>query len=219
MAKLNKAEKFVRRQVDLGKTRNGVREAIFDKLGTWNFPPEYENALATQDILFDERERLGRERMKKLTEYDPLDDALDEIGQMAEAEQAARVTMNGTPSEKCFVCQGHCQCEIVHLNPLNLQIPKIPKPGTQEYEATIAFFRADIESNYAYSNMIDLVKKKLESEGKDFHEEFEKWKKEKSNQDKVRNSIMCYDCGAVAKLDENSTGYCEKCDSANVNKR
>jgi len=52
--KLNKAEKFVKRQFEMGKTRNQVREAIFEKLGNWNFPPEYENALATQDPLYDD---------------------------------------------------------------------------------------------------------------------------------------------------------------------
>ena len=51
--KLNKAEKFVSQMFKIGLTRNQVREAIFEKLGTWNFPPEYEDALATQDPNFD----------------------------------------------------------------------------------------------------------------------------------------------------------------------
>jgi hypothetical protein len=51
--KLNKAEKFVKRQFEEGKTRLQVLEAIAAKLGTFNLPPEYENAMVTQDPLYD----------------------------------------------------------------------------------------------------------------------------------------------------------------------
>jgi hypothetical protein len=51
--KMNKADKFVKSRVKLGITRNSIREAIFNKLGTWNFPPEYENALLSQDPTYE----------------------------------------------------------------------------------------------------------------------------------------------------------------------
>lgn len=40
----------------------------------------------------------------------------------------------------------------------------------------IEFMRADLENGMAYSRIIDLAKKNIEKEGKDFQEEFEKWK-------------------------------------------
>jgi len=40
----------------------------------------------------------------------------------------------------------------------------------------IEFMRADIESSFAYSKLIHIAKKIVESEGLNFEEEFEKWK-------------------------------------------
>jgi hypothetical protein len=47
------------------------------------------------------------------------------------------------------------------------------------YESMIDFMRTNIETNFGYSKIIKKAKEKLESEGKDFWEEFEKWKKER----------------------------------------
>ncbi len=46
----------------------------------------------------------------------------------------------------------------------------------------IEFMRGDLESGMGYSKMIMYVKNKMEAEGKDFMEEFRKWKeKQKDN--------------------------------------
>jgi hypothetical protein len=47
-------------------------------------------------------------------------------------------------------------------------------------ENIIDFMREDIETNFGYSRIIKKAKERLESEGKDFWEEFEKWKQEKN---------------------------------------
>lgn len=46
------------------------------------------------------------------------------------------------------------------------------------YDNMIDFMRADIETNFGYSKIIKAVREKLEADGKDFWEEYEKWKKE-----------------------------------------
>lgn len=53
----------------------------------------------------------------------------------------------------------------------------MPAIGSRSYEEMIEFMRADLESNMAYSKIIDTAKKKVESEGRDFWQEFEKWKR------------------------------------------
>jgi hypothetical protein len=45
-------------------------------------------------------------------------------------------------------------------------------------QSQLDFMRQDLENNFALSRMIDGVRDRLESEGKDFDAEFEKWKKE-----------------------------------------
>jgi len=55
----------------------------------------------------------------------------------------------------------------------------MPEPGTQSYENMIDFMRADLESGMGYSKIIETARKKIEAEGKDFDEEFEKWKQQK----------------------------------------
>jgi hypothetical protein len=172
--KLNKAEKFVEAQSKLGKTFEGIRSAIFEKLGTWNFPPEYKDAL------------IG---------YDPLNDCLDGIGRSAGAEEAVfgRMATNHVvcpfcdkenctcedildlplPDRECFICpKDKCKCKVIHLDPL-------PHPGTQKWEGMIDFMRADLETNMAYSKIIDMGIRLVEERGGNFREEFEKWKKEK----------------------------------------
>ena len=47
-------------------------------------------------------------------------------------------------------------------------------------EEQIEFMRADLESNFAYTKIIEVAKKIVEAEGKNFEQEFEKWKQERS---------------------------------------
>ena len=170
--KLNKAEKFVKKQFEAGKTRNQVREAIFEKLGTWNFPPEYENALATQDPNYDIHDT-GR-----IIGHDYLDDFIcDECGNC---------------HELCF-CGDHT--EEAELAIAVSQIHELPEPGTQAWETAVDKMRADIEFMDKYAPVVNAAHKIIES------------------------SIRCNDCDAVTRQDENSTGYCETCGSANVRQR
>lgn len=132
--KLNKAEKFVKKQFEKGLTRNQVREEIFAKLDTWNFPPEYQNALATQDPNFDKEYEplLG---VDYLDDYicdqcgnchetcfcgDDLSDIIDE-GMSAEAEQAVfghqatnhDIKCPGKKTDICLQCPQESFCTII----------------------------------------------------------------------------------------------------------
>jgi hypothetical protein len=170
--KLNKAEKFVKRQFESGLTRNQVREAIWKKLGTWNFPPEYENALATQDPNYDIHDT-GR-----IIGHDYLDDYIcDHCGNC---------------HETCF-CGDHTEEaeDVIALS----QIHTMPEPGTRAHENMVDFMRADLESGMGYSKVVMAA------------------------QEIIENSIRCLDCKKITRQDENSTGYCEHCGSANVKRR
>ena len=170
--KLNKAEKFVKRQFEIGKTRNQVHVAISEKLGTWNFPPEYENALVTQDPNYDIHDT-GR-----IIGHDYLDDYIcDECGNC---------------HETCF-CGDHTEEaeDVIALS----QIHTIPEPGTQAFESMVDYMRADLNSGMSLT--------KIEMQGRKI----------------VKESIRCLDCDKVTYQDENSTGYCEHCGSANIKRR
>lgn len=52
----------------------------------------------------------------------------------------------------------------------------MPDPGSAEYEKMIDFMRADLESGMAYSKIIQARRDRMESEGRDFDEEFKQWK-------------------------------------------
>jgi len=66
-------------------------------------------------------------------------------------------------------------------NPIDIiKIPSIPDPGSQEYEDMIDFMRKDLESGMAYSKIIDQARKNIEADGRDFDEEFKKWKESKN---------------------------------------
>ena len=54
----------------------------------------------------------------------------------------------------------------------------IPEPGTDEWEHMADFMRADLENDMAYSKIIQKGREIVEADGRDFDEEFEKWKKE-----------------------------------------
>jgi hypothetical protein len=172
--KLNKAEKFVKRQFEFGKTRNQVHEAIFEKLGTWNFPPEYENALATQDPNYDRDN-------EPLFGVDYLDDYIcDHCGNCNET------CFCGEDADEPWESLGH-SAEAEAAIGLS-QIHKMPEPGTQAWENMVDQMRMEIE----YAPVIMAAKKSIESKR------------------------QCNDCGDIWYLNEDSTGYCEKCGSANV---
>lgn len=50
---------------------------------------------------------------------------------------------------------------------------------SQEYEKMIDFMRADLESGMAYSKIEMAARKRMREQGRDFDEEFKKWKDEK----------------------------------------
>jgi hypothetical protein len=52
--------------------------------------------------------------------------------------------------------------------------------GSDAYERMVDFMRKDLECGMGYSKLIDAARKKIEGEGKDFNQEFAKWKKERS---------------------------------------
>lgn len=186
--KLNKAEKFVKSWVKLGRTRSAIREAIFDKLGTWNFPPEYKDALLSQfpnhendwePILgvdyhhdsLDKEEKYWRDEMDHVNADA---DTITMFGHSAEAEDAVfgpDATKNH--EEECFICRGECKCEIVELP----KLLKLPEPGTNDWEILVNNMR-ELEK---YTPIILAAKEIIEANGKNFNEEFEKWKKKKGD--------------------------------------
>ena len=159
--KLNKAEKFVKSQVKLGRTCNAVRAAIFDKFGTWNFPPEYKDALIDNFPAYEN----GDEPLVGVDyHYDSLDEEekywRDDMGHVdANADE-----------EKCFICRGECQCETI-----NLEVPKLPEPGTPEWEIFVDTIRVLDD----HQPVILKAKEIIEANGKNFDEEFKRWKKER----------------------------------------
>ena len=54
----------------------------------------------------------------------------------------------------------------------------MPEPGTDAFEKMIDFMRADLESGMGYSKIIEQGRKIVEADGRNFDEEFEKWRKE-----------------------------------------
>ena len=60
----------------------------------------------------------------------------------------------------------------------------IPTPGTTEYEKMVEFMRADLLDDMKYTKVVDklveMLKSQFVEQGKDFDEEFEKWKNRKT---------------------------------------
>jgi len=56
----------------------------------------------------------------------------------------------------------------------------LPPAGSKEYEETIAFMRADLESNMGYSKIEMATRALLKEQGRDFDKEFEKFKQRNS---------------------------------------
>jgi hypothetical protein len=55
----------------------------------------------------------------------------------------------------------------------------IPEPGTKKYDEMIDYMRADLESGMQYTKLEVMARKIIEKSGRDFDEEFAKWKKER----------------------------------------
>lgn len=53
----------------------------------------------------------------------------------------------------------------------------LPDPGSNDWEDMVDFMRQDLESGMGYTKLIDTTKEILKEQGRDFDEEFEKWKK------------------------------------------
>ena len=176
MPKLNKAEKFVKRQFELGKTLNQVRVAIFEKLYTWNFPPEYINALTSEDPTFDGEPLKGTKYLKNEL---GIENSVHPCGTPYSLDEFI-CTDCGQRHELCFChddlepkpCQFcpeylPCVCETIRL-------PKLPDPRTKEWESMVDFMRADLETNMAYSKIIAVAEKLFADRGQNLYEEFEK---------------------------------------------
>lgn len=157
--KLNKAEKFVKRQFEIGKTRNQIREAIYEKLGTWNFPPEYENALVTEDPNYDDaRNYLDGTTYPDLVGVDYHDDY--------------RCNKCGGRSESCF-------CDDPNEDRLNKILNEIPTPGGPGWDEYVEQIRAEMDRREQEVKLINATKRIIEAQGKDFNEEVKKWKEER----------------------------------------
>jgi len=59
----------------------------------------------------------------------------------------------------------------------------IPKPGTAEYERMVEFMRADLLGGSEYTKqvntLVEMTRKQMDAQGKDFDKEFAKWQAEK----------------------------------------
>lgn len=53
----------------------------------------------------------------------------------------------------------------------------LPKPGSKEYEDLANFMQANLVSSTILTKLIELARQEFKEQGKDFDEEFEKWKK------------------------------------------
>ncbi len=56
----------------------------------------------------------------------------------------------------------------------------LPELGSREWEEMAEFMRADLVSNMTLTKLIMAVRKEFEEQGKDFDEEFKKWKGNKN---------------------------------------
>jgi hypothetical protein len=56
----------------------------------------------------------------------------------------------------------------------------MPEPGTTEYEDMVKFMRADLECKMGYSKVEMIARKMLKEQGKDFDEQFDRWKNRKT---------------------------------------
>lgn len=58
-----------------------------------------------------------------------------------------------------------------------------PKPGTPEYEEMVEFMRADLLSGFEHTKqvnaLVEMTRKQMAAQGKDFDQEFDEWKKQR----------------------------------------
>lgn len=54
----------------------------------------------------------------------------------------------------------------------------MPEPGSKAYDEMVEFMRRDLETDFASTKLIDATRELLESQGRDFDEEFDKWLKQ-----------------------------------------
>lgn len=69
-----------------------------------------------------------------------------------------------------------------------MDIPTLPNPDTQAWEDMVDFMREDLDNNMMHTRLISKTKELLKSQGRDFDAEFNKWKKEKSNENEIYRS-------------------------------
>lgn len=55
----------------------------------------------------------------------------------------------------------------------------LPEPGTPEWETTVDNMRQDLESDFALPKMVQHVRDQFKKDGRNFDEEFKKWKENK----------------------------------------
>jgi hypothetical protein len=244
--KLNKAEKFVTKMYKEGKTRNGVRSAIFEKLNTWNFPPEYVNALATCDPNYGKEAPIQLDYLDDYIcgqcdnchetcfcgeEADPIEEALDGIGHSAEAEEAvfgskatnhdAVITCLGAESTLCGTCPQKTFCTILEVETECAFCRELPCVC-----AIIELPKLPEPGTQKFENMVDFMREDMandmgysrviEHARKSIEGRGLNFDKEFEKWKENKGTILCNDCGTKTKRTIDSTGYCEECGSADV---
>ncbi len=57
-------------------------------------------------------------------------------------------------------------------------------------DETIDFMRADLESDFAYTKLIDAAKKMFKNQGRDFEAEFAEWERKKKEEQTRKNNQL-----------------------------
>ena len=83
----------------------------------------------------------------------------------------------------------------------------LPEPGSQDWDKMAEFMRADLVSNMTLSKIIGMTRKQYKEQGRDFDEEFQKWKAERSP---GIIKVKCAWCGL-----DMGTKECDKNDKSN----
>jgi len=94
----------------------------------------------------------------------------------------------------------------------------IPEPGSKEWEGMVDFMRADLDSGMQLTKIEMIARKFIKEDGRDFDEEFEKWKNEQEKSTYLMK-VKCAWCGANMGIkpcnedqqDMISHGICESC--------
>ena len=100
----------------------------------------------------------------------------------------------------------------------------MPKPGTPEWEEMVRYMRADLLSGFKYTKqvntLIEMTRKLMTAQGKDFNKEFAKWLAEKHECTYIgpdesgldEDIFVCNNCGAHAETIESISHHntCKK---------